>query len=187
MKNVLLLLFGVLFSAISMDFFDFVNFAYSDNDEILGKYDAIVVLTGGVGRIDGAMELIKQGKAEVLFISGVNKNVSFDEFLTTTNIDKKLNLKLGYTAKNTYQNGLEVMDFVNENKAKNIILVTSAYHLPRAMFELKLVGKKVEIMPYRIFAEGKDAKKWWKQVSSLRLVLVEYSKYVVARLGKSFL
>ena len=39
------------------------------------KTDAVVVLTGGTNRIDRGLEILRQGKAKRMLISGVDRDV----------------------------------------------------------------------------------------------------------------
>src|SRR4051812_11728514 len=50
----------------------------SDNS---GRTDAIVVLTGGSGRLDYGLLLLIEGKSDSLFISGVSQNITLEQLL----------------------------------------------------------------------------------------------------------
>jgi len=186
-KRALYIFAALLAIVAGYDFLMFIRVAYADNSALVGKYDAVVVLTGGFGRVDKGIELIRMKKADVLFISGVNKAVSADYVRNAKGLDGKFNLHLGYFARNTYENAAEVAAFVKENNIRSMVLVTSAYHIPRALYEFKVLDLDVKVALFRVFAEGKEAKKWWKNRKSLRLVVTEYCKYLLIRLQRNLL
>jgi len=181
-------IFAVLLAvAVGYDFLTFIRIAYADNSPLSAKYDAVVVLTGGFGRVNKGIELIRNKKADILFISGVNKAVTADYVKSVNGLDSKVNLHLGYLARNTYENAAEVAAFVKENNIRSMVLVTSAYHIPRALYEFKVLNLNVDVALFRVFIEGKEAKKWWKNRKSLRLVVTEYCKYILIRLQRNWL
>ena len=186
-KRALYIIAVLLTVAVGYDFSMFIRIAYADNSALSAKYDAVVVLTGGFGRVNKGIELIRNKKADVLFISGVNKAVTADYVKNVNGLDGKVNLYLGYLARNTYENAAEVASFVKENNIRNMVLVTSAYHIPRALYEFKVLNLDVNVALFRVFAEGKEAKKWWKNRKSLRLVVTEYCKYILIRLQRNLL
>ncbi len=98
------------------------------------KTDAIVVLTGGPKRVEEGLKLLKAGAAPKLFISGVNKDVKVHELLKSQEANPAVTL--GYEAIDTKGNADETAPWVRENKIKSLRLVTSSYHIPRALLEL---------------------------------------------------
>jgi uncharacterized SAM-binding protein YcdF (DUF218 family) len=98
------------------------------------KTDAIVVLTGAEGRVDAGLKLLKDGAADKLFISGVNKKVN----VAALTRGKKVPccITLGYEATDTKGNADETAHWVKDHDIKSIRLVTSSYHIPRALLEL---------------------------------------------------
>jgi len=184
-KRVCYIVAVLLVVAVGYDFWAFIRIAYADNSALSDKYDAVVVLTGGFGRIDKGIELVRQKKADILFISGVNKVVSADYVKNVNGLDGKVSLYLGYLARNTYENAAEVAAFVKENNIRSMVLVTSAYHIPRALYEFKVLDLDVKVALFRVFAGGKEDKKWWKNRKSLRLVVTEYCKYILIRLQRN--
>ena len=112
-----------------------------------GTADGIAVLTGGVARIDEAMKLLAQGKAKRLLITGVNRTTSTEAlkqlasegdqlFTCCVDIDKE--------ARNTIDNATETSQWVARNRYHSIIVVTSNYHMPRALAELARVMPGVD-------------------------------------------
>src|SRR3546814_9347106 len=75
------------------------------------KTDASVVLTGGPGRIDRALELLEAGQAKRLLISGVAREVKPRELAAEYKRPQQLFdccIALGFEAENTRSNATEV-------------------------------------------------------------------------------
>jgi uncharacterized SAM-binding protein YcdF (DUF218 family) len=150
--------------------------------------DGIAVLTGGVARIDEAMKLLAQGKAKRLLITGVNRTTSTEElkqlasqgdqlFSCCVDIDKE--------ARNTIDNATETSQWVARNHYTSVIVVTSNYHMPRALAELGRVMPGVTLIPYSVVDNNVHLDRWWTFPGTTRLLISEYLKYLpaLARLG----
>ena len=140
--------------------------------------DAIVVLTGGLNRIDEGLELFAAGKGTYLFISGVHKDVRKKDIMDRWQGDVALPsccLTLGATATTTVENAQETKDWAMQNDIMDIILVTSNYHMSRARMEIKAVLPRVEIFPYPIMQDNLHATepRIWK------LLFEEYHKLLL--------
>src|SRR5262245_49848076 len=148
----------------------------------------IAVLTGGVARIDEAMKLLTQQKAKRLLITGVNRTTSTEElkelasqgdqlFACCVDIDKE--------ARNTIDNATETAQWVARNRYRSIIVVTSNYHMPRALAELARVMPGVTLIPYAVVDNNVHLERWWTYPGTTRLLVSEYLKFLpaVARLG----
>ncbi len=150
--------------------------------------DGIAVLTGGVARIDEAMKLLAQQKAKRLLITGVNRTTSTEElkqlasqgdqlFSCCVDIDKE--------ARNTIDNATETSQWVAQHHYTSIIVVTSNYHMPRALAELARVMPGVTLIPYAVVDNNVHLDRWWTYPGTTRLLISEYLKYLpaLARLG----
>ena len=150
--------------------------------------DGIAVLTGGVARIDEAMKLLTQQKAKRLLITGVNRTTSTKElkqlasqgdqlFSCCVDIDKE--------ARNTIDNATETSEWVALHHYGSIIVVTSNYHMPRALTELARVMPGVTLIPYAVVDNNVHLDRWWSYPGTTKLLLSEYLKYLPAlgRLG----
>lgn len=118
--------------------------------------DAIIVLTGGAQRVNQGLDLLAQGQAKTLFITGVNGRVTLDEIL---DLWKRPIIKqdsddcciiLDHKAQNTIQNARETKLWAQQNGIKTIRLVTSDYHMPRARLEFRANMPDVEILPWPV-------------------------------------
>lgn len=155
---------------------------------IKDKTDAIVVLTGGSERVRNALYFLEKGYSDRLFISGVNQDVKIHEIFVLHNYtaenEKKLSDKvtLGYSANDTFQNSLEIERWVRRNNIRSIRLVTSNYHLKRALLEIEDKIPDIRIIPHSVIPLNIRIDKWWNSKTDRELLLAEYNKLVIARI-----
>lgn len=100
--------------------------------------DAIIVLTGGQNRINTGLDLLEAEKAHLLFISGVNQNVSIEKLVRLWKPEFEYVpccIAVGHDANDTEGNARESSEWVRRQDIDSIRLVTSNYHLPRAWLE----------------------------------------------------
>ena len=149
------------------------------------KTQAIIALTGGTERLATGVELLKQGKAEKLLISGVNQVVDWK--LLSQSIDAlpdelSEKITLGYVACDTRENALETKMWMQENGYTSLRLVTASYHMPRSLLEFHDVLPGYTILPHPVFPPRFKHKDWWKWPGTTALIASEYSKYLVVLL-----
>lgn len=164
----------------------FIKNISSDNYHFT-KTDAIIVLTGGSGRLESGIKLLKEGAAEKLFVSGVGHGFSIDRLVLLNNEDDlhsndwlKNNTSLGYEAETTKGNAAESIKWLQENKYKSITLVTANYHMPRSLNEFKKVMPDIKIIPYPVFPDNVKLQGWFENTGSRRLIIAEYNKFLVS-------
>ena len=152
------------------------------------KVDLIVVLTGGSGRIIEGARLLEEGIAPRLFVTGVEAAGQF--YLNAPGYDlKKLKdegkVLVDPTAKNTIENALQTKAMITQLKKvpSSILIVSSTYHLPRAelMFK-KVLPKTIKIFIYPVKSSNYDPDVWWRDFTSLKLLVGEFFKYLWYRL-----
>lgn len=136
--------------------------------------DGIVALTGGSGRIPHALRLLERGAAKRLLVSGVDREVRPREFAVEYEVPPKLMsccIELGYDAVDTRTNAVETARWMKENRIKSVRVVTTDWHMRRAIFDLAEEAPEGTVIV-------KDA-----VVSrpSFRILFLEYNK-LVARL-----
>ena len=148
------------------------------------KADAIIVLTGGALRLERGFELLAQNAAPKLFISGVEDSVTLNELLhakeyrhLTENASAN-NVILGYKARTTTGNALEVAEWVKKENVKTILLVTGNYHLPRSIYQIKHLSPSLSLMAEPVFPGHFSSYQWWYYPDSRKLMISEYHKYV---------
>ena len=127
-----------------------------------GPADVIVVLTGGAGRISRGLDMLAAGKAEQLFITGVNDRVNMDAIMSlwrNENTDLvTCCVTLGHQAHNTRQNAQEARKWITGvGGIASARLVTSGYHMPRAMLEFRQALPGMAIVPAPVpYGAGPD-------------------------------
>lgn len=103
------------------------------------RTDAVVVLTGGAGRIERGLEVLKRGWARQLLVSGVDRSVKTYEFAREYRVRPSRMaccVTLGYQAVDTRSNALETAEWLRHERVKSVRLVTSDWHMRRARMEL---------------------------------------------------
>lgn len=152
------------------------------------RTDAIVVLTGGGGRLTEGGRLLTSGSADWLFVSGVNTGVGKPALLRVAGI-KEPRLAgfvvLGYRARNTRQNAQESADWIKKRGFTSIRLVTANYHMRRAALEFRRVLPEIRIVTHPVFPKPVNPGPWWRNMTALFVVAGEYNKYLVALVGAS--
>ncbi|CCD90767.1 conserved exported hypothetical protein [Bradyrhizobium sp. ORS 375] len=147
------------------------------------KADGIVVLTGGSSRVSDAVELLAGGYGRRLLISGVHPtNEASDITRSLPEARSFINccVDLDYSAINTRSNAAQARRWAAERGFKSLIVVTSNYHMPRAIVELSHAMPSMDLIPYAVVGEKWRDEPWWTSGATLRLLLSEYAKYVAA-------
>lgn len=172
----------VLFIVVGFQFGGLLRYAHSVSKPmppIEGMADGIVVLTGGENRIRTAMGLLSQGKAKQLLITGVNSVLSENSLKRTLEIDEALFnccVEIDWSANDTIGNALATKKWVHEVKAETLVVVTGAFHMPRALKELRHAMSSVEFIAAPVNVP--TGNNWWRNYSRLRDMLREYAKLV---------
>ena len=145
--------------------------------------DGVVALTGASdARIEAAMQLLENGKARRMLVSGVNPKASRADMRTVAQAQRRIYdccVDLGYQATDTVGNARETAHWADAEGYHSLILVTSDFHMPRALLELKAAMPDAVITPYPIRTTDLDAHHWWRSRDGVRRMIFEYSKYVV--------
>lgn len=161
---------------------------YPDRGEMS---DAIVVLTGGMGRIKAGLELLEKGRAPVLLISGVDSDVRPEDIRKqyTHEIAKpgiaqeRVLIYLDYVPRDTIGNAVQTARWMKEAGYGKIHLVTSTYHMPRSLLEFQHNLPDAQIIPIAV-APDRDQVKDVVMVKrgALRLIFIEYHKFLLRKL-----
>lgn len=177
---------AALWTAGLLCFAALVNKKPADEDT---KTEAIVALTGGTERLSTAVNLLKQGKAQKLLISGVNRKVDWMNLAQTIDeLPSEVNDKivLGHVARNTTENALESLAWMKKNGYTSMRLVTASYHMPRSYSEFKNVMPDITILPHPVFPQTFKHADWWKWRGSTALIVSEYTKFLFVSLRNLF-
>ena len=146
--------------------------------------DGIVVLTGGSSRIADAIELLSAGRGRRLLITGVHRATTGQEIarlLPAYGWMMACCVDLDYSAVNTVGNAVETRRWAGRRGIRSLIVVTSNYHMPRAMAELSRQLPDVALIPFPVISEHVRADRWWTSAPTARLLLTEYLKYIAAQ------
>lgn len=149
------------------------------------KADGIVVLTGGSSRVPDAMELLAAGYGQRLLISGVHPTSTASDISRTLPEKQSFMhccVDLDRTAVSTRGNAAETRRWAEGRGFKSLIVVTSNYHMPRALVEFSHAMPETTLIPFAVVGEKWREEPWWTSASTLRLLLSEYVKYVAAEI-----
>lgn len=143
-----------------------------------GKADAIVVLTGGKGRAEEGLNLLRAEAAGVLILSGVHEDADIDSiYLKKLSNREKFRIILEKRSKSTYENAIEVKRLLGAYNIRSIILITSLYHMKRADYIFsRVLPPGVRIETSSVSTPNFDESGWWSG-NSLFILLVEFVKY----------
>src|ERR1700733_11406018 len=175
--------FAIVFVGAGVGFVGFLSQLRAVEVNPSSKADGIVVLTGGSSRVSDAMELLAGGYGKRLLISGVHptnaasdisRSLPDNQSLLTCCVD------LDYSALNPRSNAAETRRWARERGFKSLIVVTSNYHMPRAIVELSHAMPDITLIQYAVVGDKWREEPWWSNRGTLRLVLSEYVKYVAA-------
>lgn len=169
--------------ALAAGFFWYLDRVPADEVELAQKADGIVVLTGGAARIADAIELLAAGHGQRLLISGVNPSTRATELeKQNPQYAHMFNccIDLDRSAANTIGNAIETRRWVRSRNFRSLVVVTSSYHMPRAMAELANQLPDVALIPFPVVTDKQRAEPWWTNPTSARLLVTEYLKYLAA-------
>ena len=161
----------------------FVSGIASDEVSLEIKADGIVALTGAAARIPDAIELLATERGKRLLITGVHRATSSREIARITPLYSKYFtccIDLDRSALNTFSNALETRRWARDHNFNSLIVVTSNWHMPRAMAELAHQLPDVTLIAYPVISEKSKAEPWWSNLESARLLFLEYLKYLLA-------
>lgn len=175
----------VLILCIGIDFLRFVEQITALQPPENPKADAIVVLTGGAQRIDQAVELLKTGAGERLLISGVHPATTGNQIARNTQSSQSLFeccVDIGHQALDTIGNANETVRWIRDNAYRKVLVVTTNYHMPRSLQELRRVDNQTDFVPYPVVSSDLKARNWLRDPAVLRAMLLEYFKITLASL-----
>ncbi len=116
----------------------------------LKKIDAIVVLTGGKGRINLGKQFLRANKNIYFIVTGANPNFSLKFLREKLNLHGK-NVIIENRSKNTIENAYEVKKIIKKYRIKKILLITSKSHMIRALIIFKMIlPNNIKIYPFAV-------------------------------------
>jgi uncharacterized SAM-binding protein YcdF (DUF218 family) len=147
------------------------------------RADGIVALTGAAARIPDAIELLATDRGKRLLITGVHRATSSKEIARLTPLYSRYFtccIDLDRSALNTFGNALETKRWARAHNFNSLIVVTSNWHMPRAMAELAHQLPDVTLIAYPVISEKVKSEPWWSSLDTARFLFAEYLKYVLA-------
>jgi uncharacterized SAM-binding protein YcdF (DUF218 family) len=176
---------AILFAGAAVGFVGFLSQLRAVEVNPTSKADGIVVLTGGSSRVSDAMELLAGGYGKRLLISGVHPTNAASDISRSLPDNQSLLgccVDLDHSAVNTRSNAAETRRWARERGFKSLIVVTSNYHMPRAIVELSHAMPDIELIPFSVIGDKWRDEPWWTSGATMRLLLSEYAKYVAAEM-----
>ncbi|HLO24659.1 MAG TPA: YdcF family protein [Geobacteraceae bacterium] len=172
----------IILIALAVLFIDFVYKTFSVSQQNV-KTDAIVVLTGGRGRIEEGVRLYREHQASYLFLIGVGPSVrKSDLFKERKGEGGEEGVLLEKVSRNTLENALYAREMIEKKKdIGSVRLITSRYHMKRAMLIFRnTLPAGITIYPHPV--DSRNLKEeWWSHGSSFRLLFSEFYKYCMFR------
>jgi uncharacterized SAM-binding protein YcdF (DUF218 family) len=139
--------------------------------------DGIVAFTGGPDRVETALRLLNEDRADHLLLSGIGGGAELPELAHLAGLRATplyARVTIGRGAMTTRGNARETAAWVQATSIQSLLVVTAAYHMPRAIAELSRALPDVRLYPVPVSA-GK--------ATPLRLLAEEYVKFLVSISG----
>lgn len=138
--------------------------------------DAAIVLTGGSGRIEHGIEVLRQGKARRLLVAGADPSVTKADIARRLGGSRRLLrccVDLGSESVDTRSNAEEAARWIKRHDFSSVRLITSDWHMHRARYEFrKVLGDKARLTTDAVRSEP-----------GFMTLFGEYNKYVLRRLA----
>ncbi len=174
---------GVLLAAFLVGFPVFLASLERREPQVLPRGDGIVALTGGAERIPDAVGWLAQGYGERLLISGVGSQVRLDQLARKSpGLRTWLGccVDVGHEALNTVGNAEETRAWAAGKGYRSLLVVTSSYHMPRAMLELRRHMPDVKLIAAPVVTDRLQDMRLWSDLPLLKTLGQEYAKFLVA-------
>lgn len=181
-----------IFLIFSINLFKFKETILSFKKYNNTKSSNIVILTGGTNRIKDGLKIIenfsKSRKINFkILVSGTGKGFSKKSLIRQ--IEPNFNpylieccIYLDSVSKNTLTNAIETSKWAHENNINEFILITSNYHMPRAILEFKNIMPNKKIYTFPIKPNKHNIEKWLYSYQTFNLIFSEFCKYILANI-----
>lgn len=146
---------------------------------------AITALTGASNaRIVAAVQLADSLQLPLL-ISGVHVDTRPEDIAEIADVDVAeiaCCVTLGKAAASTEGNGSEVAEWARRRNVTRIIVVTSEYHMDRALLELRRAMPEGHFIPHAVTTTKVRPRDWFRDPATARRLVEEWAKYRIAGL-----
>ena len=140
------------------------------------RTEAIVVITGGKGRIERGVEVLKAGRARRLLVAGADPAVTKRDLVRRLGGQQRLVdccVDLGSESVDTRSNAEEASRWLERHRYRSFRLITSDYHMRRARYDFdEVLGDKYKVVPDAIRSQP-----------HFTTLFSEYNKYLLRRLA----
>ena len=150
----------------------------------------IVILTGGTNRIKDGLRIVNDFKNLKKFnfkilVSGTGRGFTKSSLIQKIdpNLDSKFIkccIDLDSVSKNTFTNARETSKWAKKNNIKEFILITSNYHMPRAILEFQNIMPDHQIFTFPIKPKKHNIEEWLYSYKTFNLVFIEFCKYIIS-------
>lgn len=171
------------FLILTIGFLGFINLVKEETVQEDKTADGIVALTGGSSRIQDAVKLLADGYGRRLLITGLHPSTSRHDLarqLKRRSYLIECCVDLDYEAIDTIGNADETREWAEAHQFSKLLIVTSNYHMPRTLLELKRAYPKGKFIARPVSSNNLHLDVWWRHLPTLRLLLQEYFKYLAA-------
>jgi uncharacterized SAM-binding protein YcdF (DUF218 family) len=179
----------VLLSCALIDFGLFFRTVLRPAPHEIVMADGIAVLTGARERISVAVRMLSENKGHRLLISGVNERTNPMDLLR---IEPSLEplmaccVDLGRKATNTIGNAQEISAWARMHHYQTLWLVTSDYHMPRALLEVHHANPDLKLYPRPVSSVHEREDATFKDPSFWRLTASEWFKFNIVWMRIAF-
>ena len=143
------------------------------------KADCAVVLTGGPHRIPSGFNLLLKKKVKKLIITGVHPKTELRDIFPEDPSMENINLEdviLEKESTTTYGNAKKSLPLVQELGCRDLVLITSGFHMPRAFLTFRAYfPKQIPIRSYSTRGQGKNIH--WTRVSMESFKMLLYNLF----------
>ena len=140
------------------------------------RSDAIIVLTGGAGRIERGIAVMRRGDAKRMLVAGADPSVTRTDLIRRLHGDSRLVrccVDLGSESVDTRSNAEEALRWIDRHKYRSVRLITSDWHMHRAAYEFRnQLGPRVALIPDPLTTQPR-----------FMTLFGEYNKYVLRRIS----
>jgi uncharacterized SAM-binding protein YcdF (DUF218 family) len=140
------------------------------------KTDAAVVLTGGAGRLEHGLEVLRKRKARRLLVSGTDPSVTKADLadrVPRSAAVMRCCVDLDSASVDTRSNAEETGRWLDQRRYRSFRLITSDWHMRRARYEFeRVLGDRYELVPDAVRTQP-----------SFTILFGEYNKYLLRRVA----